>query len=183
MDPGTQPESLISDWPNSFVDTTPIPKRIWEAADPPADTVAQSPFPIFIPVLFSSVPLSPQNKVTRDRSWTVRLWNVTTLQDFHISSVVDINGSNRTFPICRLHMWWFLLCDCGNRGIITMSFFIYLMGDQNAWRLAICSQLHAINHVIKRYVNCTFIEFFQSWPSPFWEQRLPCKAPPTHQER
>lgn len=105
MDPGTQPESLISDWPNSFVDTTPIPKRIWEAADPPADTVAQSPFPIFIPVLFSSVPLSPQNKVTRDRSWTVRLWNVTTLQDFHISSVVDINGSNRTFPICRLHMW------------------------------------------------------------------------------
>lgn len=53
---------IFNIWPNSFVDTTPIPKRIWEAADPPADTVAQSPFPISIPVLFSSVPLSPETK-------------------------------------------------------------------------------------------------------------------------
>ncbi len=48
-----------------------------------------------------------------------------------LMSLGDVNGVSfgRTFPICRLPLWRFLLCCCGNSGIkvITMPFAVYLM--------------------------------------------------------
>lgn len=64
-----------------------------------------------------------------------------TPHDHHQSSIASI----------YFHYWLF---SCGNPDIITTPFAIY-PPDRRAWTLAVLSQLHTINHVIKYGPNAS----------------------------
>lgn len=120
-------------------------------------------FPILYPYIsFSSALFAPQNRVTRGIGRNLPLWNWTTLQDSHTSSVVvdgvSVKRGKRTFPICHFQVCWFLF----TLPILLSQCLLHLSnGDRKEWTLTIHSQLPTINRVIRQKKK-TFLHYLDT---------------------